>query len=431
MDCVKSADAFERAKAVIPGGVNSPVRSFYAVGGLPRFIVKGKGSKIYDIDGNEYIDYVCSWGPLILGHCDERVISAVAKSVNGGLTFGAPTEGETKLAELICESFPSVEKVRLVNSGTEAVMSALRLARAYTGREKIIKCAGCYHGHVDNLLVQAGSGLASLGLPGSKGISVSQANQTVVVPYNDSQAVRSAFEKFAGQIAAIIVEPVAGNMGVVPPKGDYLAELRRICDDNDALLIFDEVITGFRIARGGAQELFGIRSDITILGKIIGGGMPVGAYGGRSEIMDLLAPLGQVYQAGTLSGNPIAVAAGIATIEKLNEQGVYNRLEKSAQRLEVGLLEAAERAGVKISINRVGSMLTIFFADGKIENYEDVAKADKEKYSRFFHLMLDGGIYLPPSAFESMFVSLAHSSEDIEFTIERAGKSFEQLRITG
>ncbi len=424
----KSITAYERACKVIPGGVNSPVRSFSSVGGVPCFIEKAKGSRIYDIDGNEYIDYVCSWGPLILGHCDETVLAAVAKASNKGLSFGAPTKGEIKLAELICEQFPSIEKVRLVNSGTEAVSSAIRLARAFTGREKIVKAAGCYHGHVDSLLVQSGSGVASLGLPYSSGITESQAKQTIVVPYNDIESVRLAFEKFSGEIAALIIEPIAGNMGVVKPEKNYLSNLRAVCDEYDVLLIFDEVITGFRVARGGAQQLFDVSADITILGKIIGGGMPVGAFGGRSEIMDLLAPVGPVYQAGTLSGNPIAVAAGIATIEKLSSDAIYENLERLAFQLEKGLLESADDTGVAITVNRVASMLTLFFTDSPVRNYDDARNADSEKYKRFFHLMLEQGIYLAPSGFEAMFISDAHSCEDIEITVKYARNSFEQLK---
>ncbi len=427
MNRQKSTKAYNRACTVIPGGVNSPVRSFYAVGGVPAFIEKAKGSKIYDIDGNEYIDYVCSWGPLILGHCDESVLAAVAKASNKGLSFGAPTLGEMRLAELICERFASIEKVRLVNSGTEAVASALRLARAYTGREKIIKAAGCYHGHVDSLLVQAGSGVASMSFPASDGITNAQANQTIVVPYNDVRSVRAAFENFGSDIAAVIIEPIAGNMGVVLPDENYLSDLRAVCDEYKALLIFDEVITGFRVSPGGVQELLGVHADITVLGKIIGGGLPVGAYGGRAEIMDLLAPLGPVYQAGTLSGNPIAVAAGIATLEKLAASDIYDKLEILSSKLERGIFEAAEQMGIAITINRIASMMTIFFSDKPVRNYDDAKRADTEMYKKFFHLMLESGIYLAPSAFEAMFISSAHSAEDIEITIEQTGKVFEQL----
>ncbi len=427
MNTTKSQRAFEAAARCIPGGVNSPVRSFYSVGGTPRFIQQGKGSKITDIDGNEYIDYVGSWGPLILGHADEGVLAAVMKVACRGMTFGAPTEAETHLAELICSRFPSIDMVRLVNSGTEAVASAIRLARGYTKREKIIKAAGCYHGHVDQLLVQAGSGVATLGLPASAGISPSTAELTVVVPYNDLSAVSKAFTMFGKDIAAVLVEPIAGNMGVIPPAEGYLAGLRTLCDQNQSLLILDEVITGFRVAPGGAQELYGCQADITTLGKIIGGGLPVGAYGGKRQIMQLLAPLGQVYQAGTLSGNPLAVAAGMATLEALSDPQVYTKLETMAEMLARGLNEAARKAGCDLTINRVGSMLTPFFGPGPIRNYDEVQKTDKARYNRFFHLMLERGIYLPASAFEAMFVSLAHTQADIEFTIEQARISFEQL----
>ncbi len=427
MNSKKSIISYQRACAVIPGGVNSPVRSFNAVGGNPIFIEKGAGSKIYDIDGNEYIDYVCSWGPLILGHCDRDVVNAVIEASEKGTSFGAPTLGEVRLAELITQQFPSVEKVRLVNSGTEAVASAIRLARAYTGKSKIIKAAGCYHGHVDSLLVQSGSGVASLGIPGSSGITNEQARQTIVVGFNDIDAVNKAFEQFSNEIAAIILEPIAGNMGVIPPKEGYLSAIRQICDKHKSLLILDEVITGFRVSLGGAQKLFDVRADITILGKIIGGGLPVGAYGSRAEIMDLLAPLGPVYQAGTLSGNPLAVAAGIATIEKLISSDVYAKLEKRSSQLEQGLLSEAKRLGVAITINRVGSMMSIFFSDKPVENYDDARASDVEKYNKFFHLMLEKGIYLAPSAFETMFVSYAHSDDDLQITLDCARKSFEEL----
>ncbi|MFA5864214.1 MAG: glutamate-1-semialdehyde 2,1-aminomutase [Phycisphaerae bacterium] len=427
MNDAKSKKAFDLAVQFIPGGVNSPVRSFSSVGGTPRFIHQGKGCKITDIDENEYIDYVGSWGPLILGHADQTVLAAVAKTACRGLTFGAPTEGETLLAQMICRNFESIDLVRLVNSGTEAVTSILRLARGYTGKNKIIKAAGGYHGHVDQLLVQAGSGVATLGLPASAGIAANIAELTIVVPYNDLSAVEEAFAKYGQDICAVLIEPIAGNMGVIPPMEGYLQGLRKLCDQHKSLLIFDEVITGFRVSAGGAQQLYGVKPDLTVLGKIIGGGLPVGAYGGRREIMELLAPLGPVYQAGTLSGNPLATAAGIATLAVLEYPQAYAKLESLACALADGLGKAAWKAKVPLSINRVGSMMTPFFGEGPIRNYQDVQNTNRQRYNRFFHLMLDRGIYLPPSAFEAMFVSLAHTPTEIEYTVEQARISFEQL----
>jgi glutamate-1-semialdehyde 2,1-aminomutase len=427
MNIAKSEQAFDLAKKYIPGGVNSPVRSFRSVGGTPRFIHHARGSKIIDIDGNEYIDYVSSWGPAILGHAHDRVLDAITKAAQNGLTFGAPTEAETTLARLITSRIKSVELVRLVNSGTEAVMSALRLARGYTGRNKIVKMIGGYHGHVDQLLVQAGSGLATLGLPDSAGIASEQASLTILVPYNDLEAVQKAFNSFGEDIAAIIVEPVAGNMGVITPVDGYLAGLRKICDQYESLLIFDEVITGFRVSQGGAQQLFGIDADITTLGKIIGGGLPIGAYGGKRHIMEKIAPLGPVYQAGTLSGNPVAVAAGIATLEALADERVYAKLEYQSDALAVGLEKAAQKTGIPYKINRLASMMTGFFTDQPVTSYADVLKTDKKRYNSFFHKMLNRGVYLAPSAFEAMFVSLAHTPDDIQRTIDLAGKSFEEL----
>jgi glutamate-1-semialdehyde 2,1-aminomutase len=423
----KSENAFQHAQRVIPGGVNSPVRSFKSVGGVPRFIHHAKGSKISDIDGNTYIDYVSSWGPAILGHADDRVLAAITRAAERGFTFGAPTEQETHLVELICKNFPSIDQLRLVNSGTEAVASAIRLARGFTGKTKIIKAIGCYHGHVDQLLVQAGSGVATLALPDSAGIPQSLADLTVVVPYNDLLSVEHAFKKFGSDIAALLIEPVAGNMGVIPPLPGYLAGLRTLCDKHNSLLIFDEVITGFRISPGGAQQLYNVRPDMTILGKIIGGGLPVGAYGGRRDIMQHLAPVGPVYQAGTLSGNPIAVAAGIATLECLSEPGCYGKLESLASALAAGLQAEAKNAKIPLTINRVGSMMTPFFTSGPVANYDDVQKSNRSQYNSFFHRMLEGGIYLAPSAFEALFVSLAHSEGDIRQTIEQARISFEEL----
>jgi len=430
MNTEKSQKAFDLAQKYIPGGVNSPVRSFRSVGGIPRFIQQGKGCRITDIDGNEYIDYVNSWGPLILGHADERVIAAVVQAAQRGLTFGAPTANESRLAQMICRNFPSIEQVRLVNSGTEAVTSVLRLARGYTGRNKIVKAAGCYHGHVDQLLVQAGSGVATLALPDSAGIAKSQAELTIVVPYNDLNAVQKVFELYGQDIAAVLIEPVAGNMGVIAPAEGYLAGLRKLCDQNKALLIFDEVITGFRVSPGGAQELYGVQADLTTLGKIIGGGLPVGAYGGKRVIMELLAPVGPVYQAGTLSGNPLAVSAGIATLEALSEAGVYEKLDSLSAKLAEGLTWAAKKAGVALTLNRVGSMMTAFFTDQPVKCYDDVQKTNRSLYNRFFHLMLDRGVYLAPSAFEALFVSLALTEAEINFNIEQARNSFEQLSIS-
>lgn len=423
----KSEKAYELACKYLPGGVNSPVRSFSSVGGVPRFIRDGHGSKITDIDGNEYVDHVCSWGPLILGHAYPTVVAAVAEAAKRGLSFGATTEAETKLAEIICRGFHSIDQVRLVNSGTEATASAIRLARGFTGRDKIIKAAGCYHGHVDQLLVQAGSGVATLGLPSSSGVPSDLAELTVVVPYNDLTAVETAFEGFHGQIAAMLIEPVAGNMGVVPPVAGYLEGLRRVCDKHEALLIFDEVITGFRVAFGGAGQLYDVKPDLTCLGKIIGGGLPVGAYGGRREIMQMLAPIGPVYQAGTLSGNPLAVAAGLATVEVLAEPETYQALESSAAILHKGLLDAAKEAAIDVTVNRVGSMMTMFFTPGPVQNFDQAQQADAERYKQFFHLMLENGVYLAPSPFEAMFVCLAHSRQDIEFTIDQVKKSFALL----
>jgi len=427
METAKSKKAYELSCRYMPGGVNSPVRSFKSVGGVPRFPAKGQGARITDIDGNEYVDYVCSWGPLILGHAHPTVVAAVAKAARNGLSFGAPTEGEAKLARLICRTFQSIDQVRLVNSGTEATASAIRLARAYTSRERIIKAAGCYHGHVDQLLVEAGSGVATLGLPSSAGVPRDLAELTIVVPYNDLSAVEDAFEKFEDQIAAVLIEPIAGNMGVVPPRSGYLEGLRSLCDRHQSLLIFDEVITGFRVSPGGAQQLYEVHADLTCLGKIIGGGLPVGAYGGRGEIMQMLAPVGPVYQAGTLSGNPLAVAAGTATIEALGETGTYEALEELASSLAEGLGEAAGRSKIPVTINRVGSMMTMFFTGGPVWNYEQAGRADGDLYKRYFHLMLERGVYLPPSPFEAVFVSLAHTREDIQFTVEQAGICFDLL----
>ncbi|MDD5327032.1 MAG: glutamate-1-semialdehyde 2,1-aminomutase [Phycisphaerae bacterium] len=423
----KSAQAFIEAGELVPGGVNSPVRAFGGVDVEPIFIAGANGSRIYDIDGNEYIDYVGSWGPMILGHAHPRVIEAVAAAAGKGTSFGAPTLAETALAKGIVDAFESVEKVRLVSSGTEAVMSAVRLARGYTKRDLIIKMAGCYHGHSDSMLVAGGSGLAEAGVASSAGVPGSIAELTVVVAYNDIDAVKTAFSKHSGEIAAVLVEPVAANMGVVAPVEGYLQAIRDLCDAEDALLIFDEVITGFRVAYGGAQELFGVMADITCLGKIIGGGLPLAALGGRADIMDMLAPMGPVYQAGTLSGNPIATAAANATLEILAGGDCYNKLEAKSAMLADGLAEAAKGAGVPVTINRVGSIMSCFFTDKPVRNFADVQATDIKRFKKFFAEMLRQGIYLAPSAYEAMFVSLAHTKQDIEKTIEVAQNAFQKV----
>ncbi len=423
----RSAALFTEAQKYIPGGVNSPVRAFRAVGGQPRFIRRGFGSRVEDVDGNVYIDYVCSWGPLILGHAHPAVVGAVKAAAELGTSFGAPTEAEVELARLVCELFPSIELVRFVNSGTEAAMSAIRLARAYTGRPKIVKFDGCYHGHVDSLLVKAGSGVLTFNAPDSAGVTVAAAQETLSAPYNDLATVERIFEEHGREIAAVIVEPVAGNMGVVPPKPGFLEGLRRLTAEAGALLIFDEVITGFRLAPGGAQELYGITPDLTCLGKVLGGGLPVGAYGGRRDIMSLVAPLGPVYQAGTLSGNPLAMAAGLATVRALLEPGNYERLETLAHRLAEGFEAAARSAGIRARVNRVGSMLTLFFTADEVVDYETARRSDTGRFARFFHGMLGRGVFLPPSQFEALFISLAHTEADIDFTVEAARRVMTEL----
>lgn len=420
----KSQIAFERAKAVIPGGVNSPVRAFGGVDRGPLFIASARGATITDLDGNSYLDYVGSWGPMILGHAHPEVVGAVQRAAAKGTSFGAPTPGETELAERIVAAVGSIDKVRLVSSGTEAVMTAVRLARAHTKRDSIVKMAGCYHGHSDGMLVSAGSGLAEHGIPSSAGVPGSVAEKTIAVPYNDLAAVRQAFVKFPDQIAAVVVEPVAANMGVVLPAQGYLAGLRQLCDQYSAVLVFDEVITGFRIAFGGAQERYGVRADLTCLGKIVGGGLPAAAVGGRREIMDLLAPLGPVYQAGTLSGNPLAVAAANKTLELLSKPDIYRMLEQKGTALEAGLQSAAAKVGIPLTVNRVGSILSGFFTDRPVNNFEDVQTTDIVRFKRFFAKMLDQGVYLAPSAYEAMFVSLAHSEQDIVKTVEAAYNAF-------
>ncbi|PYS04659.1 MAG: glutamate-1-semialdehyde-2,1-aminomutase [Acidobacteria bacterium] len=423
----RSEQLFRRAQEIIPGGVNSPVRAFRAVGGHPLFIQRGEGSHIWDVDGREYIDYVGSWGPLIFGHRPPEVLRALQQILEIGTSFGAPTEREVDLAEFIAKFFPSVEKVRLVNSGTEATMSAIRLARGFTGRERIVKFDGCYHGHGDSLLVKAGSGVATLGLPDSPGVPQNLAGLTTVLPFNNPSALKSEFDRHGKDIACVIVEPVAGNMGCVPPRAGYLELLRDLTQRSGSILIFDEVMTGFRVARGGAQQVYGIEPDLTTLGKIIGGGLPVGAYGGRAEIMDYVAPAGPVYQAGTLSGNPLAVAAGLATLRRLDEAAPYNNLETLGSRLERGLIEAASKAGVPVRVNRVGSMFTVFFTNQDVMDFESAKTSDTQRFNRFFHMMLDEGAYLPPSQFEAAFISAAHTNSDIERTIEAASKALRKV----
>ncbi len=414
-----------RAEQFIPGGVNSPVRAFRAVGSEPLYIVRGQGSHIWDADGNEYVDYIGSWGPLILGHAAPTVIEAVISASRNGTSFGASTPAEADLAELVISAFPHMQKVRFVSSGTESTMSAIRLARAYTKRKYIVKFEGCYHGHADALLVKAGSGVATLGIPGSAGVPEEFTQFTLALPYNDICALDQAFEKFKHQIACVIVEPVVGNMGCVPPSRGYLEALRAITAHDQALLIFDEVMTGFRLAFGGAQELYAIQPDLTTMGKIIGGGLPVGAYGGPSEIMDLVAPLGPVYQAGTLSGNPLAMAAGYSTLSYLREhKDIYAKLDKLAAEVVAGVAAAAKDAGVTMCHNRVGSMFTWFFAAGPVTDWPSAAKSDAEAFGRFFRAMSENGIYLPPSQFEAAFMSVAHSEQDVQQTIAAAKQAF-------
>src|ERR1039458_8231160 len=415
----------QRAESMIPGGVNSPVRAFRSVGGDPLFIVRGKGSHIWDADENEFIDYIGSWGPLILGHAEANVLDAIVAAACNGTSFGASTPSEADLAELVLGAFPHMQKVRFVSSGTEATMSAIRLARAYTKRKYIVKFEGCYHGHADALLVKAGSGVATLGIPGSAGVPEEFTQFTLALPYNDICALDQVFKKFKHQIACVIVEPVVGNMGCVPPARGYLEALRAITQHDKALLIFDEVMTGFRLAYGGAQELYAIKPDLTTMGKIIGGGLPVGAYGGPSEIMDLVAPLGPVYQAGTLSGNPLAMAAGYATLSYLREhKEVYTKLDQLAGEVVAGVAAAAKDAGVTMCHNRVGSMFTWFFAAGPVTDWTSAAKSDTAAFGRFFRAMLENGIYLPPSQFEAAFLGAAHTERDVQQTIAAAKQAF-------
>jgi glutamate-1-semialdehyde 2,1-aminomutase len=420
MNRSQSQSLFERAVRVTPGGVNSPVRAFRSVGGNPLFIQRAHGCRLVDVDGNEYIDYVGSWGPMVCGHAHPAILQAVHEAVDRGTSYGAPTELEVRLAEKIVEAVPSVEMVRLVNSGTEAVMSALRVARGFTGRDRIVKFNGCYHGHSDGLLSKAGSGLATLGIPDSPGVPAAFAALTSSVPFNDLQAVEELFKAQGDEIAAVIVEPVAGNMGCVPPEPGFLAGLRDITARHGALLVFDEVMTGFRLAYGGAQERFGITPDLTTLGKIVGGGFPLAAYGGRREIMERMAPAGPIYQAGTLSGNPIAVSAGLAQLSLLDDGGAYGILEERSAALETGIKAAASGAGIRCTVNRVGSMITGFFTDRPVRNYEDARTSDTTLFGAFFRAMLDRGIYLAPSQFEAAFVSTAHTPEDITETAAAA-----------
>lgn len=423
----KSIEAFKEAKELLPGGVNSPVRAFKSVNMDPIFMERGKGSKIYDIDGNEYIDYVLSWGPLILGHTNDKVVEGIKKIAELGTSFGAPTVVENELAQLVIDRVPSIEMVRMVSSGTEATMSALRLARGYTGRNKILKFEGCYHGHGDSLLIKAGSGVATLGLPDSPGVPEGVAKNTITVPYNDLESVRYAFEQFGDDIAGVIVEPVAGNMGVVPPVPGFLEGLREITTQYGTVLIFDEVMTGFRVGYNCAQGYYNVTPDLTCLGKVIGGGLPVGAYGGKREIMEQIAPSGPIYQAGTLSGNPLAMTAGLETLKQLTPD-TYKEFERKADILEAGLKAAAEKYGVPHTINRAGSMIGIFFTNENVINYEIAKTSNLEFFASYYREMANEGVFLPPSQFEGLFLSTAHTDEDLQKTIEAAEKAFSRLQ---
>ena len=419
---------FEKAKKYIPGGVNSPVRACKSVGAEPIFVESGSGSWIWDVDGNSYLDFVCSWGPLILGHCHPEVMAAIKKETESGTSFGIPTWNEVKLAEMIVDAVPSIEKVRLVNSGTEATMSAVRLARGFTGKKKIVKFIGCYHGHADSFLVKAGSGVATLGIPGSPGVPEEIAQNTIAVPFNNKDAVVQAIDKEGDDIACIIVEPVAANMGVVLPDDDFLPFLRQVTEEKGLILIFDEVITGFRLGLGGAQEYFDVYPDMTCLGKIIGGGLPVGAYGGRADIMDQIAPDGPVYQAGTLSGNPLATVAGIKTLEVLSRPGTYDILNEKMDYFVAELKVLSQKYGIKATIQKIGSMMTCFFGqDSPVRDFEKAAKSDTEFYGKFFRKMLQNGVYIAPSQFEAAFISLAHSWDDLDFALEATESSFKIL----
>ena len=423
-----SQTLFEAAQRHIPGGVNSPVRAFKGVGGTPLFFRRGQGAWLYDEDHNRYADYVCSWGPMVAGHAHPEVIAAVQEAVANGLSFGAPTESEVRMADQLVELVPSMDLVRLVNSGTEATMSALRLARGFTGRDKIVKFEGCYHGHVDALLVKAGSGALTHGVPTSPGVPEAVVRDTITLTYNDLEEVRETFRRQGHQIAAVIVEPVAGNMNCIPPEEGFLAGLRELCTEHGSVLIFDEVMTGFRAALGGAQARYGVTPDLTCLGKVIGGGMPVGAFGGRREVMEQISPLGPVYQAGTLSGNPIATAAGLKTLEVISRPGVFERMEAAAQRLTQGLEERARAADTAFTTNRAGTMFGLFFTDQeRVAGYEQVMACDAEAFKRFFHGMLEEGVYLAPSAFEAGFVSIAHDDSVIDFTLDAAERVFHKI----
>ena len=426
-DSAQSRVLFERAMRLMPGGVSSPVRAFGAVGGTPRFITRAEGAYVWDVDGRRYLDYVGSWGPMILGHAHPEVVKAVQAQAQRGFSYGAPTTLEIDMAERITAAMPSIEMVRFVNSGTEATMAALRLARAATRRSRIVKFAGCYHGHADAFLVKAGSGAATFGVPDSPGVTETTARDTLTARFNDAGSVRELFAAHPGEIAAVIVEPVVGNMGVVPPDWGFLQDLRELCDAEDALLIFDEVMTGFRVAFGGAQERYNVRPDLTTLGKIIGGGLPVGAYGGRRDLMEMVAPAGPVYQAGTMSGNPIAMAAGLATLRVIEEDGaLYDRLERLGAALEWGIGEAINRTGVPCTFARVGSMWTLFFVPERVTSWDVAARADRQRYARFFHAMLDRGIALAPSQFEANFLSAAHGSDDIDRTVAAVSEALQE-----
>jgi glutamate-1-semialdehyde 2,1-aminomutase len=426
MNREKSQRLFQKACKLIPGGVNSPVRAFKAVGGNPLFITHAKGSKIYDVDGNAYIDYVLSWGPLILGHAHPKVVGALKKAIERGTSYGAPTPLEIELAELILEAYPSMEKVRMVNSGTEATMSAIRVARGFTRREKIIKFEGCYHGHADGLLVRAGSGATTFGVPDSPGVPRSYARNTITLPFNDGAALKKVITTEWKNIACVIIEPVVGNIGCVLPRPSFLETLRDLTEKHGIVFIFDEVMTGFRVAYGGAQAYYGIKPDMTCLGKVIGGGLPVGAYGGKKEIMSMVSPEGPVYQAGTLSGNPLAMTAGIETLKIISREGTYEKLEQLAGLLEKGLTEAANRAGVKIKCYRAGTMFCTYFTETDVVDYKTVKTSDTSRFSNFFSGMLKGGIYLPPSQFEACFISLVHTEKDIEKTVKAAHEAFKR-----
>lgn len=425
----QSDNLFEQAKTVIPGGVNSPVRAFNGVGGNPIFFTKGEGAYLFDADGKKYIDYVASWGPMILGHANQAVVSAVKETLEKGLGFGAPTEIETTLAKKVCELVPSIELVRMVSSGTEATMSAIRLARGFTGRDKIVKFEGCYHGHSDSLLVKAGSGALTLGVPTSPGVPAALAEHTLTLEYNNVNQVREVLSEVGDEVACIIVEPVAGNMNCIPPVDGFLQGLREICDEHGVVLIFDEVMTGFRVALGGAQAYYGVKPDLTTLGKVIGGGLPVGAFGGKREIMEYIAPLGPVYQAGTLSGNPMSMSAGLAMLNALSDDvNFYQNLSKKVQMLTDGILDQAKANNIGMTANMVGGMFGLFFTDSdSVTNFNETSQCDVERFKKFYHLMLEEGIYMAPSAYEAGFVSNAHSNEDIQATIDATGRVFAKL----